>query len=106
MAKRGGKNPDIWLHQQKSMARAEEQQRLDNIGVADESGQMVKKNCGNCRKKKHCKLNTISTVGGAASVGGRSSTEDCGQWAEQKKGGKLTDKQQKNLLKQFKKLTR
>lgn len=102
MAKRGGKDPEQWLKYQKQLALAEESDRIVNEGVQNENGRTVKKTCGNCRKKKHCKLNMISTSSGAVSIG-EPSSKICVEWAEQKKGNRMTDKQSKNLLKQLKK---
>jgi len=95
---------DQWVRYNKHLAEAEKP-----IISRDEKGQAVtKKSCSNCNKKKHCKKNLVKRgCEGTISVGGEDSFDKkvCDDWTPQKHGH-MTNKQQKSLLKKFKKLAR
>jgi len=97
---------DKFVVSNRMLAMADAADKQDERSSKDSSGQTIKKTCGNCNRKKHCKKNKVVVKGGAVSYGQEDSKKNtCDDWTEIKTGA-MNAKQQKNLLKSFKKKMR
>jgi|GEM_PF-5209618 len=97
---------DKFVVSNRMLAIAEAADKLDRQGTSDSHGQPIKKTCSNCNRKKHCKKNKVVIRGGSASIGSEDAGKNtCEEWTEMKSGA-MSNRQQKNLLKSFKKKMR
>ena len=90
---------DRFVRSNKYLALATEFDNAEKLGQINKKGE--KKTCNNCNRRKHCKKSKIKIIKGAVSIGSEEKITVCDDWKELK--SYMSEKQQKSLLKQFKK---